>query len=138
MNLFFDTSAFLKRYVFESGSDDVENLCYSADSIGISILLPIEAIATFNGLKREKKISSKQYTQIKSAFLADIRDISVLPIDPIVIKKSITAIEKSPLKALDATHIGCALEYAPDYFVSSDKQQLIAAEKLGLKVKKIL
>jgi len=89
-------------------------------------------------LKREKKISSKQYIQIKSAFLADIRDISVLPIDPIVIKKSITAIEKSPLKALDATHIGCALEYAPGYFVSSDKQQLIAAEKLGLKVKKIL
>ena len=55
---------------------------------------------------REKKISLKQYTQIKSAFLADIRDKSVLPIDPIVIKKSITAIEKSPLKALDVTHIG--------------------------------
>lgn len=138
MKLFFDTSAFLKRYIFESGSDHVENLCYSADSIGISILLPIEAIATFSRLKREKLLSSKQYLQIKSAFLADIRDILVLPIDPIVIKKSVNAIEKSPLKALDATHIGSALEYAPDYFVSSDKQQLIAAEKLGLKVKKIL
>lgn len=138
MKLFFDTSAFLKRYVFESGSNDVENLCYYADSIGISILLPVEAIATFNRLRREKKISSKQYAQIKSAFFSDIRDISVLPIDPIVIKKSVIAIEKSPLKALDATHIGCALEYAPDYFVSSDKQQLIAAEKLGLKVKKII
>jgi len=138
MNLFFDTSAFLKRYVYETGSDDVENLCYSADSIGISILLPIEAMATFNRLKREKKISSKQYAEIKTFFLADIRDISVLPIDPGVVKKSINAIEKSPLKTLDATHIGCALEYAPDYFVSSDKQQLVAAQKLGLKVKTIL
>ena len=44
-------------------------------------------------MKREKKISSKQYIQIKSAFLADIRDISVLPIDPIVIKKS-TSLER--------------------------------------------
>lgn len=138
MNLFFDTSAFLKRYVFESGSDDIENLCYSADNIGISILLPVEAIATFNRLKREKKISSKQYAQINTAFFSDIRDMAVLPIDPIVIKKSIAAIEKSPLKALDAAHIGCALEYAPDYFVSSDRQQLIAAEKMGLHVKRIL
>jgi hypothetical protein len=89
-------------------------------------------------LKREKKISTKQYTQIKSAFFEDIRDIYVIPIDPDVVKKSITAIERSSLKALDATHIGCALEYDPDYFVSSDKQQLIAAQKLGLKVKKIL
>ena len=138
MNLFFDTSAFLKRYIFESGSDHVENLCYSANNIGISILLPIEALAAFNRLKREKKITSKQYTQIKSAFLSDIRDITVLLIDPIIVKKSINVIEKSHLKTLDAAHIGCALEYAPDYFVSSDKQQLIAAKKLGLKIKKIV
>ena len=61
----------------------------------------------------------------------------IIPIDPDVVKKSIAAIEKSSLKALDAVHIGCALEYSPDYFVSSNKQQLIAAQKLGLKVKKI-
>lgn len=137
MNLFFDTSAFLKRYLFESGSDDVEQLCYAADDIGISIIMPIETFSTLNRLKRKKKISAKQYKLIKSEFLADIRDITVISVDVQVVKRAINTIEKSPLKALDATHIGCALVFKPDYFVSSDRQQLIAAQASGLKVKKI-
>lgn len=138
MNLFFDTSAFIKRYIEESGSEEIENLCATADDVGISILLPIEAVATFARLKREKYLSARQYTKIKEEFFFDILDITVISPNPAIVKNAVSAIERSPLKALDAVHIGCALEYQPDYFISSDKAQLVAAQKSGLKIKTIL
>ncbi|MBN1981064.1 MAG: type II toxin-antitoxin system VapC family toxin [Chitinivibrionales bacterium] len=138
MNLFFDTSAFIKRYVEEIGSQEVESLCSSTDGIMVSILLPIEIIATCARLKREKCISSRHYSKIKSALLIDLRDITIIMPEPSVVQKTVYAIESSPLKTLDAIHLGSALECSPDYFVSSDKQQIQAALKLGLKVKQIL
>jgi predicted nucleic acid-binding protein len=35
---------------------------------------------------------------------------------------------------MDALHIGCALEWEAELFVSSDKRQILAAKKAGLKV----
>jgi uncharacterized protein len=138
MNYFFDTSAFIKRYIDESGSGEIQELCDSADDIGISMLLPIETVSTFARLKRERRLSSKQYSVLKEELFADIRDITIIPLSPQIVKSAINGLEHSPLKALDAIHIGCALEYQPDFFVSSDAQQLSAAVRSGLRVKKIL
>jgi uncharacterized protein len=137
MKLFFDTSAFIKRYIDEPGSDEVERLCSQADDIGISILLPVEVVSTISRLKREKHISAQQYAKIKAAFFLDIRDITVIALTPEIVKNAIQEIERTPLKTLDALHIGCALEYDPDYFISSDGRQLFAAGRSGLEIKKI-
>jgi predicted nucleic acid-binding protein len=138
MNLFFDTSAFVKRYIDESGSDEIEELCTGADDVGVSILLPIEIVSAFSRLKREKRITEKEYTNLKEELFTDLRDITVISLSPAIVKTAIDSIERSPLKTFDATHIGCALEYQPDFFVSSDIQQLHAAGRAGLKTKKIL
>lgn len=138
MMLFFDTSAFIKRYIDESGSAEIQNLCEQADDIGISMLLPVEAISTFARLKREKRVSLKQYGILKEELLADMRDITIIPLTPQIIKSAINSLENSPLKALDALQIGCALEYQPDFFVSCDSQQLSAAARVGLQVKTAL
>jgi predicted nucleic acid-binding protein len=137
MMLFFDTSAFIKRYIDEGGSSEIQNLCEQADDIGISMFLPVEAISTFARLKREKRISLKQYRLLKEALLADIRDINIIPLSPPILASAISCLENSPLKALDAIHIGCALEYQPDFFVSGDAQQLSAAARSGLRVRKM-
>jgi uncharacterized protein len=137
MKLFFDTSAFIKRYIDEKGSDEIEKLCSSADNVGISIAMPIEVISTFSRLKREKRLNEKQYGLLKCELFSDIRDITVIALTPAIVNAAIIGIEQSPLKALDAVHIGCALEYEPDYFVSGDAQQLSAAAKMGLKVKRV-
>jgi len=137
VNLFFDTSAFVKRYINEPGSEEVESLCILADDIAVSIVLPIEAISTFSRLKREKKISSAQYHQMKGSLFEDLRDIAILPVNPSTVGRSVGAIENAPLKALDAIHIGCAIDYKPEYFVSADMQQLAVAQQHGLKIKTI-
>ena len=137
MNLFFDTSAFVMRYIDETGSGEIEQLCAGADSAGISILLPVEAISVFSRLKREKHITAKQYAVLKGELFSDIRDMTVITLAPATVQAAIDVMERVPLKTLDAIHLACAIEYRPDYFVSGDAQQLFAAEKMGLKVKRV-
>ena len=137
MKLFFDASSFVKRYVAEPGSEAVESLCGAADEIALSILCPAEILSAVLRLQREARIHARQYAAIKSAMLADIRDVALIQIDSAVVKISINAIETSPLKALDSFHIACAMQWGPDFFVSSDIQQITAAKKMGLKVRHV-
>jgi hypothetical protein len=94
-------------------------------------------MATFSRLKREKVITGRQFATLKEELFQDLRDMTIIAISPATVQNSILAIERSALKALDAAHIGCALECAPDFFVSSDTQQLNAAKAMGLKVRAI-
>ena len=50
MKIFFDTSAFVKRYATEPGSDDVMDLCRQADSLALSIICLPEMVSTLRRL----------------------------------------------------------------------------------------
>jgi predicted nucleic acid-binding protein len=54
-----------------------------------------------------------------------------------VIGQTIHVLETNTLRTLDALHIGCALEWKAEVFVSSDLRQISAAKKIGLKVVKV-
>lgn len=95
------------------------------------ICLP-EMIFTLNRLVREGKLSGDQYHQIKDLILDDFEDVEVCDITMEVIKQTIGCLEKNPLRAMDALHLGCALVVRPDLFVSSDRRQIEAAIQEGL------
>jgi uncharacterized protein len=137
MRLFFDSSAFIKRYILEPGSIAVESLCRESKDVALAIVCPVEVLSAINRIKREGRLSATEYEKIKDAFLGDIRDITLVAIDAQVVNYSIRAVESSPLKALDSLHIGCALLWKPDCFVSSDFQQVAGAKKMGLAVKHV-
>jgi hypothetical protein len=137
MKLFFDASSFVKRYVAEAGSGEVESLCRAADDVAVSILCPVEILSAACRLRRERVIDATQYEHIKSELVADIRDISIIQVDAETVYGAVAAIESSPVKTLDAVHIGCAMAWRPDFFVSSDSQQLTAAKQMGLKVRQV-
>ncbi len=46
--------------------------------------------------------------------------------------KRFVELEISPVRAMDALHVACALEWGADVFASSDDRQLKAAKKAGL------
>ena len=52
MRVFFDTSAFVKRYVEETGSVQVLDLCLQADTLVLSVILLPEVISTLCPLVR--------------------------------------------------------------------------------------
>ncbi len=134
MKVFFDSSAFAKRYIVEPGSDKVEKICSQSTTLGVSSICIPEIISALCRLRRQSVITEDQYDIAKQALLRDIEDALICNISPSVIKQSIQILESSKVRSLDALHIACALEFEAEAFVSSDIQQLSAAQKAGLKV----
>lgn len=134
MKTFFDTSAFSKRYIEENGSQDVEDYCLQATDVGLSILCATEFISALTRRTRDKSITPIDFKDAKEAFYRDISDIEMIEISNKVIFLSIELIQDYQLKTLDAIQLSCAIEWGCDIFVSSDKQQIKAAKRYGIKI----
>ena len=137
MRIFFDTSSFAKRYISEAGTEEVADICERVTELGLSVICFSELVSTMSRLKREKKITLAQYKKIKDAIHADIESADICNLTPSVVHRSIEILESNSLRAMDALHIACAVEWFSEVFVSSDKQQIKAAKKQGLAVKLI-
>jgi len=129
---FFDSSAFAKRYVEERGSQFVDDICLNAKEISMSVICVPEIISALNRQIREKRLSRRDYKHIKQHLSNDVRDAVIVNLIPEVITMSTKLLEASPLRAMDALHVACALVWGADLFVSSDKRQITAAKKAGL------
>lgn len=137
MRVFFDTSAFVKRYIAESGIDDVLEWCQRATKIGLSAITVLELISAFCRLKRENKITSEQYQQLKTHLFSDIEDIAIGDLTPIVLSYSVNSLENNTLRTMDAIHIANAIALECDTFISADQRQLDAAKHAGLNVETV-
>ena len=137
MRVFFDASAFAKRYVRESGTDTVLKWCERATEICLAGIALPEIISAFCRLQREGNITPKQYQQLKLLLLADIGDVAMGDLTPEVIRQAILSLEGNVLRGMEAIHIGCALALQADIFVSADQRQCEAAGRAGLAVDKV-
>lgn len=135
MKTLFDASAFAKRYVEENGSQLVDDICQETSELSLSVICVPEIISALNRRIREKRLSRRDYAIIKQRLSDDIHDAMLINLTPGVIATSTTLLEASPLHAMDALHVACALEWGAELFVSSDKQQITAAKKAGLQTK---
>jgi predicted nucleic acid-binding protein len=132
---FFDSSAFAKRYVEESGSQVVESLCQEATELALSVLCVPEIISALNRRVREGLLTARDYTEAKQSLSQDIRDAVIVNLVPQVVSTGTKILEVSAIRAADALQIACALGWETELFVSADKIQLSAAKKAGLHTK---
>jgi len=137
MKVFFDTSAFIKRYVDEPGSDQVIKICSEAEQLILCVLCIPEMISTLNRLVREKRLAKNLYMRTKSYIVTDLEDIAVCNITPEVLRQAVRCLENNPLRAMDALHVAAALVTGPDLFISADARQITSAKKEGVRVQKI-
>jgi len=123
MKLVVDSSAFAKRYVQEEGSEDIDLFLQRAADLALCIILVPEIISGLNRRLREGSLSKRDYLKAKTQLLEDVHDATV---------HSVKLLEHNVIRAMDAFHVACALEWPADLFVTSDKRQLIAAKNAGL------
>ena len=133
MKLLVDSSALAKRYVLEESSAILDRRLQRASELALCILLVPEIISGLNRRLREDILSEKEYGKIKRQLLEDVRDATVLQLTPAVISHSVKLLETNVLRAMDALHVACALEWQADLFVTADKRQWTAAKKAGLR-----
>ncbi len=134
MRVFFDSSAFAKRYIQEAGTAEVLAWCDRADELALSVIAIPELISAFCRLRREGRVTARHYRSIKSDLLADIEDALICETTAEVVQHAVRALEGHPLRGMDAIHIGAARACAADRFVSADVRQCQAAGGLGLEV----
>jgi predicted nucleic acid-binding protein len=137
MKTCFDSSAFAKRFIEEEGSAKVESICSRATELGLSVLGVPKILSALNRRRREGNLTAAQYRQAKQRLIADVRDADIIQLTPSVIATSIEVLEAGPLRGMDALHIAGAIEWEAELFVSSDKTQLAAAKKAGLRVQAV-
>jgi predicted nucleic acid-binding protein len=132
MKLAVDSSSFAKRYVQEVGSDKLDGLLESASELAFCVVLVPEIVSGLNRRLRERVLSITDYRAVKKQLLNDVRDATILQITPSVVSRSVRLLESNVLRALDALHVACALEWHADLFVTSDSRQFTAAMNAGL------
>jgi len=137
MKVSVDSSALAKRYVEEAGSGRLEELLHDASELAFCVLLVPEIISGLNRRLREGELSTDNYREIKRRLLDDMRDSTVLQITPAVVARSIKLLEASALRAMDALHVACALEWNADLFVTADERQFSAAVGAGLRSERL-
>jgi len=137
MKACFDSSAFAKRYIQESGSEKVEEVCLQVTELAVSVICLPEIISALCRLHREKTLDKSRYEHLRDAVVQDLEDAIICQITPAVVARSLQLLENNPLRAMDALHVACALEWDAEMFVSADRRQTAAAESAGLSVMSI-
>ncbi len=140
---FLDTSALAKRYLPETGSRWVQNLC-ATESISVSALVIVEINTTLARHVREGRIKVNDRDGILRRFRRDLRQYSVVDATIRVLNSAgalgVQSPTTIPLRALDAIQLASAQSFAvtsaasglgPLTFVSSDTRLLAAAEWAG-------
>lgn len=132
MKTFFDTSAFAKRFIYETGSNEVEEFCLKSKEIAVSVICVPELVSALNRRKKDNSLTHLDYSMVKTALFEEIRNIQVINLLPEVIETTIKILETNSIRAMDSIHIACSILWQPDIFVTSDIRQIKAAKYSGL------
>jgi predicted nucleic acid-binding protein len=137
MKTLFDSSAFAKRYVDEDGSQEVDEICRATSALALSVVCVPEIVSALNRWVRERRLSAQEYVAAKSRLSEDVADAVIVNLTPAVVARSTFLLETNALRAMDALHVACALEWGADLFVSCDDRQIKAAKRAGLRTRRI-
>jgi len=132
MKVLTDSSALAKRYVLEVGSDKMDQCLQNATQLGLCAILVPEILSGLNRRRRENNLSTDDYRTIKRQLMEDVHDAVILQVTPAVISSAIKLLETNVLRAMDALHIACAMEWQAELFVTADRRQYKAAINAGL------
>jgi len=139
MILYCDTSALIKRYVEEEGSEDINKLWEGASVVATSVVAFAETMATFNRKFREAVFSTREYRVTIEEFKKDYGQLVLVPLNQDLDKSIENILKRHPLRGFDAIHLASALvffhaEAPPLVFACFDSVLNQAARKEGLSV----
>jgi predicted nucleic acid-binding protein len=138
MELFIDTSALVKFYYPEPGSEDVEALLLAAERVFVSRLSIVEMASALAKKLRSSAIGKDDETRIWNAFQDDLRSGSVklIHLDEELIARATTLIRDlgapEGLRTLDALQLASAMNQRGTLFLSADRRLARIAVLVGL------
>lgn len=139
---YLDTSALVKRYRTEQGTEVIEALLANPlpeDRFFVSFLSIIELTSGVLRLTKGGQLSEDTANEILARFRRDLRELfRVWPLNEEVAVSAVTVVEEHKLRSADALHLATAQRIASlapgaqTVMVSSDSELLRAAGVAGL------
>lgn len=141
MILFFETSALVKFFHNEEGTDAVTELLNSQENkIWVSELVRLEFVSALHRRFRNKEIDEKILNEAIEGFEAEITRFNMEPLGHVIVREAEDLLKRygkeHGLRTLDALHLGCfSLISENDWlFVSTDENLCKVSEHIGAKV----
>lgn len=137
--IYLDTSALVKKYVTEIGTDRVRALLKDEKEIVISKLTYAEICASFARKYREGGIEKIHYQRALMSFIKDWESLTLIEVREELFPHIRRLTEAYPLRGADAIHLSSAIWVGEAIgekltFVASDTNLLNTAQREGLKV----
>jgi Predicted nucleic acid-binding protein, contains PIN domain len=137
--LFFDTSALVKRYYEEPGTEAVDALIEGDSTIVISSLSVVETVSAFRRKYNRSAISETRINDLLSAVFEEaLTRFVIVPMAESVLQLAFTLVLDGDLRTLDSLQLSTALGLDTDdellRFVTADAELAAAAEANGLSV----
>jgi predicted nucleic acid-binding protein len=138
--LYCDTSALVKCYCREEGSDAVIEFRRQAEATAISVVGHSEFHSAINRKRRDGDVSARDADRILQNFDTDWDSLLRVEITPNLNKIVVRLLKTHPLRAFDALHLASALllrtrvRQTDVLFSGFDDKQRMAAERERLTV----
>jgi predicted nucleic acid-binding protein len=135
--LYLDTSAWLKLYVDERGTQEVIAAVQSAELVAISRIAHAEARAALARVLREKRTTHAEHRKRIAALDADYGDVLKVEVSEDVVRQAGELAESHALRGFDAIQVASARWLArktrkPVRLLAFDERVNVAAHALGL------
>ena len=104
-----DTSALIKRYVEEEGTDIVDGLWSVSVDIATSVVAFAETVAALSRKHREGILTEKEYASTLKMFKNDFDSLILIPITTLLNATIERLVRLYPLRGFDAIHLSSAL-----------------------------
>lgn len=136
--VYFDTSALLKKYVEERGSECLSRIYAEAKTAATSALTYAEVHSALSRLHRFQKLSKTNWIRLLDNFEKDWKKFYVIEFSKEVEQEIPNIFQKFPLRGIDGVHLASAASLAKhslDFpFVCCDQRLNNAASDYGFKV----
>lgn len=138
--LYLDSSALVKRYVAEPGSEDVVTLMAEAAAVATSLVTRAEVAAALATAVRSGRADAEDARRAHRKFLAEWLDFARVPVTDELIERADASAWNYGLRGYDAVHLAAALACedmiaavgADVVLATFDRQLRDAAARAGL------
>ncbi len=107
--IYLDSSALVKRYVSEPGSDAVDRLLQEHPHAATSRLACPEILSALNRKHKARELSARSLAALEASFEADWKRLFVLEFSGEMLSIVKSAIRKHAIRGADAVHLASAM-----------------------------
>ncbi len=137
MILYVDTSALVKKYILEIGSDIVHRAISEAEVVGMSIIGQVEVSAAFSKAVRVGFLKEHEALVAQQSFKREWGNLMQIQMIEMIIARAVTFVWEYGLRGYDAVHLASAIIWQenirqPVTMAVFDKKLWTAVQQAGL------